>query len=260
MKLISWNVNGIRAAYNKGLLAYLHAEAPDIVCIQETKAHSDQLSAEQIAPLSGPGYFSSAIKKGYSGVATLTTPASKPRDALTGIGIDIFDTEGRFLITEHDSFTLYNIYFPSGTTGNIRQEFKYTFLEAVYDHLAALPAEKRDRSIVCGDFNICHRPIDIHHPDKAKKLELSGFLPEERAWLDRFVALGFVDTFRHVHGDISDRYSWWTYRAGARQKNLGWRIDYFFVPEAMKNRIQNADIQSSIPGSDHAPLVLELDL
>lgn len=257
MKCISWNVNGIRAAYRKGLDSFVSELEPDILCLQETKAQPEQLDETLQSPPGYLAFYSSAEKKGYSGVVTFVKKPLAPKTVRLTIGVPEFDSEGRFCITDFGSFILYNIYFPSGTTGDIRQNFKYAFLAAVYDHIASLPESDRNRLVVAGDFNICHRPIDIHHPVKAEKLALSGFLPDERRWMDAFVELGFVDSFRHIKGDVPDIYSWWTYRAGARPKNLGWRIDYFFVARALEEKITGADILTGVPGSDHAPIVLE---
>ncbi|MCC6221139.1 MAG: exodeoxyribonuclease III [Deltaproteobacteria bacterium] len=260
MKLISWNVNGLRAIFGKGFNDFLEKEGPDILCIQETKIGQSQ---EQEWPDVHDGYeiyFSSAEKKGYSGVATYVKKAhsKKISDVKYGIGVCEFDAEGRFVITAHEKFSLYNIYIPSGTMGDVRQEVKYKFLEALCDHLAGLESSVRKRLVLCGDFNICHKDIDIHHPREAEKKKLSGFLPEEREWMDRFVSLGFVDTFRLVNGLVDKRYTWWSYRAGARRKNLGWRIDYFFVSESLSSKVKRAQILDSVPGSDHCPILLEL--
>ena len=258
MKCISWNVNGIRAAYKKGLEDFLTEQSPDVLCIQETKAHPEQLDEELRTPQGYRTYYSSAEKKGYSGVATFVKESLSTEQVTYSIGLPAFDSEGRFCITDLGSILLYNIYFPSGTTGDVRQEFKYAFLDALYEHIEGLPRADKKRLVIAGDFNICHRPIDIHHPDKAEKLELSGYLPAERRWMDNLVELGFVDSFRQAQGDVTGVYSWWTYRAGARPKNLGWRIDYFFVAEQLKESIATAKIFTDIHGSDHAPILLEL--
>lgn len=258
MKLISWNVNGIRSIYKKGFDSFLQLTQPDICCLQETKI--DEKSLPQLTEISGnyESYFSCAKKPGYSGLATFTKTKLKS-PIVSSIQQPQFDNEGRFLFTDHNSFLLYNTYFPSGTTGDVRQDFKYQFLESFLNHVHALSKKDKDRLVICGDFNICHREIDIHHPDVATKRELSGFLPEERAWIDTLLDLGFVDSYRHVHGDKADRYSWWTYRAGARPKNLGWRIDYFFVSKALSSRIVDADLLTEVGGSDHCPISLTLD-
>jgi exodeoxyribonuclease-3 len=262
MRILSWNVNGLRSAYQKGFHQLLNVENPDIVCLQETKMQESQFSALTELTSFGHWYFSSAEKKGYSGVAIGVN--NKLHGTLilegNGIGLSEFDSEGRFLIMRHPSFVLYNIYFPSGTSGEERQQFKYRFLDAFASHIESLPAEDRKRLVVCGDFNICHREIDIHHPEKATKLGLTGFLPEERKWMDRFCDLGFVDTFRHVHGDITQQYSWWSFRAGSRKKNLGWRIDYIFTSQELAPHATSAALRQNVLGSDHCPALLELEL
>lgn len=260
MKLISWNVNGLRAVYKKGFLDFIEKEKPDILSIQETKIGKGQ---EEVTPDPPPGYTyftSAANRKGYSGVATFIKEGIEHREKKVeyGIGKKIFDQEGRFLITDHGDFKLYNIYYPSGTSGDERQDYKYKFLDALYKHITDLPKAQQKKLIICGDYNICHKEIDIHHPDKATKLELSGFLPDERKWMDKFAEHGFIDTFREVNGDVKGKYSWWSYRAGARGKNLGWRIDYFFISSAMKKSIRNAKILDHVEGSDHCPVLLEL--
>lgn len=262
MRIACWNVNGLRSIVSKGLGNVLEQTDPDIICLQETKITHDHQRSFSSYFESYRGDFSCAKRKGYSGVGTFSKKTlSLSEDRIRpAIGVEFYDIEGRFLITEYDRFTLYNTYFPSGTSGEERQKFKYSFLDHFYGHLATLPQSTRDRLIVCGDFNICHRDIDIHHPKKATQLQLSGFLPEERQWIDRFIELGFIDSFRYVHHDQGGIYSWWTYRAGARGKNLGWRIDYIFVSQALSPHIRNAEIRTEILGSDHCPILLDLDL
>ena len=259
MKLISWNVNGIRSAAGKGLFEFLAAEKPEVLCLQETKIHQHQLTPELASP---PGYrsvFVDAHKPGYSGVATFFSDKLSKCENCFGIEQVAYDREGRFIISDLGEFLLYNIYFPSGTSGEERQAYKYSFLDAFYDHLKRLPTRDKKRLIICGDFNICHREIDIHHPAEATRRQLTGFLPEERAWIDRFIALGFIDAFRMINGDEPKRYTWWSYRAGSRGKNLGWRIDYFFVSEELKNRVKQAKIMENVTGSDHCPISLVLE-
>lgn len=259
VKLVSWNVNGFRSALNKGLREFLAVEKPHLLCLQETKSDETVFADERYQL---PGYrvhFSCAQKKGYSGVATWVRDGIEPAQVECGIGAKHFDQEGRFVILRFKDFDLYNTYYPSGTTGEIRQAFKYKFLDALYEHVKTLPGRKRSRIVMCGDFNICHREVDIHHPDTATKLELSGFLPAEREWMDKFEALGFVDTFRAIHGPDRKRYTWWSFRAGARSKNLGWRIDYIWVGKGLKEAVQNADIFDTVKGSDHCPISLEID-
>lgn len=260
MKLISWNVNGLRSIQKKGLEEFLLKEDPDIFCAQEIKVNEKEISLIPKLQENYLPFFSSAKKRGYSGVLSAVKYKNilKPENTLRGIGNKQFDEEGRFVITEHKNFTLYNTYFPSGSSGLERQNFKYSFLNCFYNHIAGLPKSEQERIIICGDINICHREIDIHHPETAAKKEMSGFLPEERSWIDRFLALGFVDSFRLINGEKENIYSWWTYRAGARPKNLGWRIDYFFVSKKLAKKVIDAQILTNIDGSDHCPISLTI--
>ncbi|MEZ4753294.1 MAG: exodeoxyribonuclease III [Bdellovibrionota bacterium] len=192
IKLISWNVNGIRAIYNKNFQSFIYQQKADVVCVQETKAWVEQLTDAQVNPGDYTGYFSEAEKKGYSGTATFVHKDHHVASYEKKLDLPHFDKEGRFLVTRHENFDLYNCYFPSGSSGDLRQAFKYDFLAAMYEHLVNLSPARRKKLIICGDYNICHKEIDIHHPAQAEKLELSGFLPEERAWMDKFEKLGFV--------------------------------------------------------------------
>ena len=254
MKLLSWNVNGIRAATKKGFLQFLEKENPDIICIQETKAHKEQLTSEI---LEDHGYFTfwhSGEKKGYSGVATFCK--EKPLFIEEGLGIEKYDKEGRVLITEHNEFLLYNIYFPNGQKNDERLKYKLDF----YDDLLLIINDQVDSGnnvIIAGDWNTAHHPIDLARPHENKNT--SGFMPIEREKIDFYVSNGWVDTFRLFHEE-GDRYSWWTYRFGARDRNIGWRIDYFFVNEGMVEICKDADIYHNIFGSDHCPVSLTLDL
>ncbi|MBN8548099.1 MAG: exodeoxyribonuclease III [Deltaproteobacteria bacterium] len=260
LKLISWNVNGFRSALTKGLREFVAAEKPHLLCLQETKSDESVFADERFQI---PGYsvhVSCAQKKGYSGVATWVRDGITPRSIECGIGVKSFDQEGRFVILRFKDFDLFNTYYPSGTTGEVRQAFKYKFLDALYEYLKGLSPQKRARIVMCGDFNICHREVDIHHPDTATKLELSGFLPAERMWMDKFEELGFIDTFRSVHGPDTKAYTWWSFRAGARGKNLGWRIDYIWAGKGLRSSIQHAHVYSSTAGSDHCPISVELNL
>ncbi len=254
MKLLSWNVNGIRAAVKKGFLQFLEKENPDIICIQETKAHKEQLTSEI---LEDHGYFTcwhSGEKKGYSGVSTFCK--EEPLFIQEGIGIEKYDKEGRVLITEHNEFLLYNIYFPNGQKNDERLRYKLDF----YDDLLPIINDQVDSGnnvIVAGDWNTAHLPIDLARPNENKNT--SGFMPIEREKLDLYIANAWSDTFRLFH-DEGERYSWWTYRFGARDRNVGWRIDYFFVNEGMVETCKDADIHQNIFGSDHCPVSLILDL
>jgi len=254
MKIVSWNVNGIRACAKKGLADFLRQEKPDIFCVQETKAHLEQVEPE-VQKLSYPNaHWSSAKKKGYSGVATFYRGPAVP--FANGFGIEAYDSEGRFLITEHPDFALFNIYFPNGGSGEVRHDFKQQFLADLREHLRSRLAQGRD-IIVVGDYNIAHREVDLYDPKRLAKE--SGFLTEERAWMDQFFGLGFVDTFRQFHPDAKERYSWWSYRELARVGNRGWRIDYISVSEKLRDRVRSAEILDQVEGSDHCPVVIEID-
>ena len=254
MKLLSWNVNGIRAAVKKGFLEYLEDENPEIICIQETKAHKEQLTSEILEDHGYFTYWHSGQKKGYSGVATFCK--EEPLYIQEGIGIKKYDDEGRVLITEHNKFLLYNIYFPNGQKNEERLKYKLDF----YDDLLPLindQVESGNNVIVTGDWNTAHQPIDLARPNENKNT--SGFMPIEREKVDKYILNGWVDTFRLFHEE-GGRYSWWTYRFGARDRNIGWRIDYFFVNEGMVEICTDADIHQNIFGSDHCPVSLILDL
>ncbi len=254
VKLVSWNVNGIRASSKKGLTQFVQDEKPDILCLQETKAHIDQCE-EHLRKLGyEESYWSSAVRKGYSGVATFV---HKPPQKITkGIDIHDYDSEGRFVITEHEAFDLYNIYFPNGGSGDLRHNFKQQFLKDLVEHLK--PKIKKGRPvIVVGDYNIAHTEIDIYDPKRLAKE--SGFLPEERQWFTDFLNLGFVDTFRKFHPGEKDRYSWWSYREMARPGNRGWRIDYICVTKNLEKNLVSANILDQIEGSDHCPVIAELE-
>ena len=254
MRLFSWNVNGVRAATKKGLLDWLEHEAPDVLCIQETKAHVDQLASEILVDHGYHAYWHSGKRRGYSGVATYCK--EEPYFVQEGLGIDKYDVEGRVLITEHEGFLLYNIYFPNGQKDGIRLKYKLDF----YDDLLPIineQVESGNNVIVAGDWNTAHHPIDLARPKE--NINTSGFMPIEREKLDEYVEHGWVDTFRLFH-DEPDQYSWWSYRMGARARNVGWRIDYFFVNSDLAEMCSNADIHQDVMGSDHCPVSLELDL
>ncbi|MEP1954032.1 MAG: exodeoxyribonuclease III, partial [Algoriphagus sp.] len=220
MKIVSYNVNGIRAAMNRGFIDWLKQVEPDIIGLQEVKANLDQIDATIFEDLGYEIYWYPALKKGYSGVAILTK--IKPKSVKYGMELSKYDDEGRILQADFENFSFLTAYFPSGTTGDIRQTFKYEFLDDIYGYVQDLRMTNPN-FIVSGDYNICHKAIDIHNPKSNKNT--SGFLPEERAWMDKFTESGFVDTFRKFN-DQPDNYTWWSYRANSRAKNLGWRIDY----------------------------------
>ena len=252
MKLISWNVNGVRAVVKKGFLDWLDQEQPDILCLQETKAHVDQLTAEILTDHGYHTFWHSGERRGYSGVATFCK--EEPLYVQEGLGIERYDAEGRVLLTEHENFLLYNIYFPNGQKDNIRLQYKLDF----YDELLPIineQVESGNNVVVTGDWNTAHHPIDLARPKQ--NVNTSGFMLIEREKLDMYVENGWIDTFRLFHPE-GDRYSWWTYRFGARERNVGWRIDYFFVNEGVLDNVVDADIHDEIMGSDHCPVSLEL--
>ena len=252
MKLISWNVNGVRAVVKKGFLDWLDQEQPDILCLQETKAHVDQLKAEILTDHGYHTSWHSGERRGYSGVATFCK--EEPLYVQEGLGIERYDAEGRVLVTEHENFLLYNIYFPNGQKDNERLQYKLDF----YDDLLPIineQVESGNNVVVTGDWNTAHHPIDLARPKQ--NVNTSGFMPIEREKLDIYVENGWIDTFRLFHPE-GDRYSWWTYRFGARERNVGWRIDYFFVNEGFLDNVEDADIHDEVMGSDHCPVSLEL--
>ncbi len=252
---ISYNVNGIRAASKKGLVEWLGENKFDIVCFQEIKAEQEQVDVAAFEALGYKHHFwHSAEKKGYSGVATFCK--IKPDNVVYGCGIEKYDKEGRVLQLDFGDVSLLNIYFPSGSSGEIRQAIKMEFLADILKYLKKLK-KKRPNIVVCGDFNICHKEIDIHNPKTNKKS--SGFLPEEREWMDTYFGSGFVDVFRHFNED-PHHYSWWSYRANARANNKGWRIDYHTVTEPLKERLKAATIYPDAKHSDHCPIMMKLQV
>lgn len=252
--IVSYNVNGIRAAINKSLFDWLAAEQFDIVCFQETKAQPTDVGPLHLETLGYRHYWHSAEKKGYSGVATFCK--REPDHVEVGCGIEKYDREGRILRTDFGNWTLLNCYFPSGTTGEVRQAFKMEFLDDFQYWINDLKAQ-RPNLIVVGDFNIAHTERDIHDPKGNKNS--SGFLPEERAWMTRWLENGFTDAFRHRHPDLVE-YSWWTFRANARANNKGWRIDYQSVSDNLRDRIIDARQLTGIVHSDHCPVFMKIDL
>lgn len=254
MKIISYNVNGIRSAINKGFLDWLASKPADVICLQEIKALKEDVDHAAIAALGYQSYWYPAEKKGYSGVALLTLVP--PDHVAFGNGILQSDAEGRVIRADFGDITLVNAYFPSGSSGDIRQAYKYQWLDEFYGYIEALRAE-RSKLIVTGDYNICHKPIDIHNPVSNKNS--SGFLPEERAWMDKWFASGFIDTFRHLNQD-PHQYSWWSFRANARNNNKGWRIDYISVTDNLLHQVKDVAIYPHVKHSDHCPVFTELDL
>ncbi len=255
MKIVSWNVNGIRAVANKGFLTFYEETSPDVLCLQETKVHPEQLEPELVRPLGCCSYWSAASRRGYSGTATFCkTP---PHEAVYGIGVRKFDSEGRFVITDHRDFLLYNVYFPNGGSGPERHAFKQEFLRKFNRHLQRQIAAGREIVLV-GDYNIARMDIDVYDPVRLSSA--SGFLPEERAWFEEFLAGGFVDCFRQFHPEERDRYSWWSYRENARMGNRGWRIDYVCVTKGLAARVKDCNIWDHVTGSDHCPVYVDIDV
>ncbi|MBR1564983.1 MAG: exodeoxyribonuclease III [Paludibacteraceae bacterium] len=254
MKIVSYNLNGIRAAMSKGLLEWLRQESPDVFCVQETKAQPDQIDTLAFRELGYEHiYIHSAEKKGYSGVAIFSK--QEPDKVVVGMNNTTYDKEGRVLRADYGDITVVCVYIPSGTTGDVRQDFKMQFLDAFYDYLLSLRRE-RPNLIVCGDYNICHKPIDINHPER--QTGVSGFLPEEREWLDKLEASGMTDSFRQFCKE-PQKYSWWSYRFGARERNAGWRIDYHWVSGNIPERLTGAAILTEAVHSDHCPVSITLD-
>ncbi len=250
--LYSWNVNGIRAAERKGFLGWLQKTKPDTVCLQETKARPDQLSPALLHPEGYEAYWNSAEKKGYSGTCIYTRVS--PTMAISNFGESLLDEEGRIVMLEFDQFYLFNVYFPNGGRGQERIDYKLRF----YDRFLSLMQDFRKKKpvVFCGDVNTAHREIDLARPKENSKT--TGFLPIERAWIDKIVKRGYIDTFRMFHEE-PDQYTYWDQLTHARDRNVGWRIDYFFVSEELKKNIRAADIHADVMGSDHCPVSLELE-
>lgn len=253
MKLVSWNVNGLRAAWKKGFLDFLAAEQADVVCVQETKIQADQLTDDMKAPLGYRSHWSFAERKGYSGVVTLTR--AEPLAVSTRGGSPALDREGRIVHTELPDFHLLNVYFPNGGMGPERLAHKLAF----YEEFLAFSERLRTGGkglVVCGDVNTAHTEIDLARPRENEKT--SGFMPVEREWVTRFIAAGYHDSFRLFNGEAG-QYTWWDLKSGARARNIGWRIDYFFVSDELRPRVRGAAILPQVQGSDHCPITLVLD-
>ncbi|MGA0966655.1 MAG: exodeoxyribonuclease III [Flavobacteriaceae bacterium] len=253
MKILSYNVNGIRAALNKGFATWLKATQADVICLQETKALEEQVDTQFLSELGYHHYWFSAQKKGYSGVAIFTK--HKPQHVAYGSGIDHMDYEGRILRVDFEAFSVMSLYLPSGTNPD-RLSYKFKFMDEFREYVDQLKQE-HPNIIICGDYNICHQAIDIHDPIRNKTV--SGFLPEERAWLDQFLKSGFIDSFRHLNPE-PHHYSWWSYRANARNNNKGWRIDYALVSEPLQSSIHKSYLLPQAKHSDHCPVGIELTL
>ncbi len=254
MKLVSWNVNGIRAAHRKGFLDWLHAASPDVLTVQETKAHPEQLAAKLRQPDGYHTWWASAERKGYSGVGLFSK--SQPRDVQIGLGIEKFDSEGRTIIADYGDFTLMTTYLPNGKASEERLRYKMEYKEAFLDYANGLRAAGKS-VVFCGDINTAHNEIDLTHPKPNSKY--SGFLREERDWIDKVMEQGYIDIYRHLNPEEEGAYSWWSMRGGARAKNVGWRIDYFFISPDLLERVVDAEIHANVMGSDHCPISLTLD-
>lgn len=252
MKIISYNVNGIRAALSKGLIDWLKSTDADIVCIQELKATPEQFDTAQFENLGYHCFWNPAVKKGYSGVGLLSR--AKPDKVVFGFGKEIYDHEGRVIRADIGDKSFLSLYIPSGSSGDERQDFKMEFLDFFTDWTIDL-LRQRPNLVISGDFNICHQAIDIHDP--IRNATSSGFLPEEREWFSGFLDIGLTDSFRFLHPKVQ-KYSWWSFRANSRAKNLGWRIDYHLVSEGLKNQIRQAGIDNDVVHSDHCPVWVEL--
>lgn len=252
MKIISYNVNGIRAAMGKGLINWMDQEQPDVLCIQEIKASPEQVGVFELEEMGYHHYWYPAQKKGYSGVAIFSK--QEPKKVTYGCGIKEYDFEGRVLLADFEDLTVMSVYHPSGSSGDDRQAFKMKWLADYQEYINDLK-KSRKNLILSGDFNICHKAIDIHNPISNAKT--SGFLPEEREWMENFIQSGFIDTFRYFDPS-PHQYSWWSYRANSREKNLGWRIDYNLASKNLETRLKSASILPNAMHSDHCPVVLEI--
>ena len=251
MKIISYNVNGIRAAINKGFIDWLRESNIDVICIQETKANKEQVEINLLEKIGYHNYWFSAQKKGYSGVAIFSK--KPPNNVIYGTKINHIDYEGRVIQVDYDELSIISLYLPSGTNID-RLEYKFKFMKDFKEYIDDLKI-RYPKLIICGDYNICHKKIDIHDPIRNKNV--SGFLPEERKWLDKFINSGFIDSFRHLNSEPHN-YSWWSYRANSRVNNKGWRIDYALVSESLKKNINNSFILNSVKHSDHCPVGVEI--
>jgi exodeoxyribonuclease III len=252
MRIITYNVNGIRSAMSKGLLDWMREINPDVLCLQEIKANPEQVGVFEFEEMGYHHYWYPAQKKGYSGVAIFTK--KKPLNVVYGCGIKEYDDEGRVLRVDFDDVSVMSVYHPSGSSGELRQAFKMKWLTDFSNYVDELK-KTIPNLVLSGDFNICHKAIDIHNPKS--NANTSGFLPEERDWMEQFINSGFTDTFRHFNQE-PHHYSWWSYRAGARGKNLGWRIDYNLSSESLKHRLTKATILPEAMHSDHCPVLLEI--
>jgi exodeoxyribonuclease-3 len=253
LRITTWNVNGLRAVLNKGAWDWIRLSTPDVLCLQEIKSRPEQIPDTYHSQFTGQHVFwNPAVRPGYSGVATFTS--SEPLAVEYGIGLEEFDHEGRVIRTKFPGFTLFNIYFPSGQRGQDRVAYKLEF----YSHLLDICDQMHragEKLVLCGDFNTAHDEIDLRHPKENKNT--SGFLPEERAWIDKYLSHGFVDAYRSLYPDKVE-YTWWTYLMNARKNNVGWRLDYFMVSEALFSQVKDVVIHGDVLGSDHCPVTLSI--
>ncbi len=252
MRIVSWNVNGIRAIAGKGFLEWVADDDPDILCLQETKAHSEQLQPELLNLEGYHSYFAESERKGYSGVALYTK--AEPLEVDDSLGAARFDREGRTLVARYPKFVLFDVYFPNGKSSEQRLRYKMEFYDEFLARVRTL-LKAGESIIICGDVNTAHREIDLARPDD--NVNVSGFLPQERAWIDELLEAGFIDTFRLFHPD-GGNYTFWSYITRARRRNVGWRLDYVFVSDDLKERVADAFILSDVPGSDHCPVGVDL--
>lgn len=253
MTIYSWNVNGIRAILKKGFLDWVVDEQPDILCVQETKAHPDQLGFELKQIDNYDVSFASAKKAGYSGAATYSKPKAQKNQI--GFGEERFDKEGRTIISYYPNFVLFNIYFPNGKANEERLDYKMDYYYFLLDYLKKIKREQKN-IIITGDVNTAHQEIDLARP-KANE-QISGFLKKERVWIDQLLDLGFIDSYRQLYPEKKDAYTWWSQRSGARKRNVGWRIDYFFISQPLIKNLKAAHIHDQVLGSDHCPISIEL--
>jgi exodeoxyribonuclease-3 len=253
MRIISYNVNGIRSAMSKGLLDWIDKAQPDVLCLQEIKASPEQIPLYEIEMLGYHHYWFPAEKKGYSGTAILSK--AKPDKVVLGMGMPEYDAEGRFIRADFGALSVVSVYHPSGSSGDERQSFKMQWLNDFDDYVAEL-RKTRPYLVLSGDYNICHQPIDIHDP--IRNANVSGFLPEEREWMSGFLNKGYIDTFRHLN-KATQQYSWWSYRANARANNKGWRIDYHMITENLLPKLRAARIFTQAVHSDHCPVFVEIE-
>lgn len=253
-KILSWNVNGIRASEKKGLIDWVQSVKPDILALQETKAKPEQLSAKLREPEGYSAYWNSAQRPGYSGVSVYAR--EEPLNIFLGFGQKVFDSEGRSITLEYPGFFIVNTYYPNGNASAQRLKYKLDFYQAFFKHIKTLRRKKK-MIICCGDFNTAHTEIDLARPKENSKV--SGFLPQERALLDDFINMGFSDTFRYFHKEPK-QYSWWDYKTRARDRNVGWRLDYFFADTKYMKHINKAFILSDVFGSDHCPVGINLKI